>query len=581
MGNDMDEKASLNRPSPQHHAQSPSSSTWLQRLRRNVIMLTLVLIPLYFFRGHQLFSTGPKLHLYHGEDIQWTSCGEITDHALECATLDVPMDHFNASSSGDKTFSVPILRMRGHEAKQGKNLLLNPGGPGNSGVGFLYRVGEALNLMVGEGYHLVSFDPRGVNGSNPGALCYPDGDTRQLRSGKRDKDIVQDSADVYAWAKNYARACEETTSEHGQYVNTPQTAADMNSILDVLGQDKLDYWGLSYGTLLGQTYAMLFPERAGKMIIDGVANVFQYYTSEPKLEMMTDTVNTLEGFYDECFKAGEICALTRVAKDKKELKDKIESLSEQLKRQPMSVYINSTHYGTIDYTTLWHDAFFRTVYTPITWYGVAERLAKLLEGHPEDFFLRFGLQSSGMMGVDAFDFIMNNDGLTGPEHWPQDREALLERIMPNLTSSRFAPTLNERFYIKQQWRFPRHNFYPKGPVKLSTPLLILTQNYDPVTPAVSALSAKEAFPGSKIVKMNGYGHCSIAHPSSCYVGYVRKFLYQGELPAEDVTCEVDGPFIFNPENPGDESVPEDIRGDEDKLRLFEAQRYFYMKMAGA
>lgn len=544
------------------------------------MLSSVPLVALYLYKGHQPFSSELKLHNYTGESIQWTSCGEITKHPLECATLDVPMDHFNATSSGDKTFSIPILRMRGHEAAQGQNLLLNPGGPGNSGVGYLFRVGEALNIMVGEGYHLVSFDPRGVNGSKPEALCYPDKETRQLRSGKRDRDVVQDSADVYAWAQNYARACEETTGEHGQHVNTPQTAADMNSILDALGQEKLDYWGFSYGTLLGQTYAMLFPDRVGRMVIDGVANVFEFFSSEPKMQMMTDTENTLEGFYDECFKVGETCALTSVAKDKNDLKRKIETLSEELKKQPMSVYVNSTHYGTIDYTTLWHNAFFREIYTPITWFGLADKLAKLLEGKPGEFFLKFGLHPSGMMGVDAFDFVMNNDGLTGPEHWPQSREALLEKILPNLTSSRFAPTINERFYIKQQWRLPRHNFDPKGPVPLATPFLILTQKYDPVTPVASALSAQEAFPGSKLVTINGYGHCSVAHPSSCYVGYLRKFLYKGELPADDVTCEVDGSFIFDPENPEVDSVPEDIQMDEEKLRLFEGQRYFMMKMMG-
>lgn len=82
-----------------------------------------------------------------------------------------------------------------------------------------------------------------------------------------------------------------------------------------------------------------------------------------------------------------------------------------------------------------------------------------------------------------------------------------------------------------------------------------------------------------MVTMNGYGHCSVSHPSNCYVKYVRDFLYEGKLPEDDVTCEVDGPFIFDPENPREESIPEDIRKDAERLRLFEAQRYFFMKLS--
>jgi pimeloyl-ACP methyl ester carboxylesterase len=106
---------------------------------------------------------------------------------------------------------------------------------------------------------LLGFDPRGINGSHPLATCYPTPEAYRELSRVRDRNIVEDSAELFAWAANNVRACDDTMGEHGRYLNTPQTATDMNSILDAIGQQDMYYWGFSYGTLLGQTYATLFP----------------------------------------------------------------------------------------------------------------------------------------------------------------------------------------------------------------------------------------------------------------------------------------------------------------------------------
>lgn len=112
-----------------------------------------------------------------------------------------------------------------------------------SGAEFVYRRGKQLSEIVGDGYHLLSFDPRGINGSGPLASCYPDKKAAQQLSDVRDTEIVHDSPEVYAWTQNFVKACEATTGEHAGYINTPQTAADMNSILDAVGQEDLAYWG--------------------------------------------------------------------------------------------------------------------------------------------------------------------------------------------------------------------------------------------------------------------------------------------------------------------------------------------------
>jgi pimeloyl-ACP methyl ester carboxylesterase len=120
------------------------------------------------------------------------------------------------------------------------------GGPGGSGVEFLFRRGKQLSEIVGEGFHLLSFDPRGINSSQPLASCYPTQEARRDLSPVRETELVHDSPELYAWTQNYVRACADTMDEHGAYINTPQTSADMNSILDAVGQEDLVYWGFRY-----------------------------------------------------------------------------------------------------------------------------------------------------------------------------------------------------------------------------------------------------------------------------------------------------------------------------------------------
>lgn len=418
---------------------------------------------------------------YAGEHISWERCGELANgRPLECSTIDVPMDQFDQENSGDKTFSIPLVRLRGKNATQ--NLLLNPGGPGGSGTEFIYRKGEQLNSIVGEGFHLLGFDPRGVNESRPLASCYPDGETRRKLSSVRDSNPLEDGPEIFAWTTNFVRACADIMGEHGKYVNTPQTAADMNSILDAVGQNDMVYWGFSYGTLLGQTYAALFPERSKRVIIDGVVNQNDWYTGLDDFESLEDTEKVLDGFFDECIKAGKNCTLSSHADSKEGLKDKILSLVNDLKDQPLSVYVNASVYGTLDYQKILHEAIFTALYKPLGWYDLADRLAGILEGNATEALLAYGLENTSWNQTgEAYNFVLLNDGLTGPEHWPEDREALLDMFTPFFNSTLFGAVQIHTYFEKQQWTIPStHKYVPKNGVSTAHPLLILSTTYDPV-----------------------------------------------------------------------------------------------------
>jgi len=492
---------------------------------------------------------------YAGEQISWKRCGEAGGRPVECSQIEVPMDQYNATSSGDKTFNISLVRLRAENAT--KNLLLNPGGPGGSGAEFIFRKGKQLSDIVGNGFHLLSFDPRGINGSTPAASCYPSKKVKRAHSGVNSVDVVVDSPGMYAWTNNFVKACRDTMDEHGAYINTVQTAADMNSILEAVGQEDMVYWGFSYGTVLGQTYASLFPERSERVIIDGVANNFRWFDSvydnygDAIEESLSDTENVLAGFFDQCIKAGHNCTLGSLASSKEELERLVFDFSAKLREQPLSVYVNNTLYGLLDYPSLWYNGIFPALYKPAAWYSLSENLYRLIQGNATAAWLSYGIEEPFGIEGEGNQFVIYNDAKTGPAYWPQDRESIVKAQIPISNSSTFAPTENETPYAKQQWAIPRtHNFSQPELVNTAHPLLILSTTFDPVCPLKSAKTAYGAFNGSQLIEVEGYGHCSIAMPSTCLAMHVRNFLYNGTLPDEYTRCEVDGPYFIKPEDDG-------------------------------
>ncbi|EGS22393.1 uncharacterized protein CTHT_0019240 [Thermochaetoides thermophila DSM 1495] len=496
-------------------------------------------------------SSIPSPVTYPGERISWIPCGTLNNELLECTNLSVPIDHFSERSS-DKTFTIPLIRLRSNRTSDTPlpNILLNPGGPGGSGTQFVYRLGAKLRDVLGDGVHLIGFDPRGVNGSIPRASCYKTPELRERLGFVRDKKVVEDSGELWAWSQNFAKACQETMGPHGKYINTPQTAADMNSILDALGQRGLWYWGFSYGTLLGQTYAALFPERTERVVIDGVANQWDWYESRLDKEMMTDTDAVWNGFIEECIKAGKWkCDLAQLASTKEELADMLLREIGKLRDDPVPVYVNAEKYGVLDYWDILYGGIFPALYKPASWSRLASNLAALLKGNATPAFLEYGQKSPFDLEGEAFKVISLNDGLSGPAHWPNTRKALLDELIPFFNQSLFSEDAFDFYFSKQAWTIPRTHTYspPKrgvSVVQTAHPILILSTTYDPVCPLMSARAASQAYAGSRIVEVKGYGHCSTAVPSRCVANHVREYFYEGKLPKEDVQCEADGSPYF-------------------------------------
>ncbi len=197
--------------------------------------------------------------------LTWKDCGTEDYPALQCASLKVPLDH--AAPRG-RQITLALSRIP-HTAKtyQGP-LLVNPGGPGGSGLTLAGFVASALPEPVAAQYDVIGFDPRGVGASRPALNCRP-GHFDPVRPDSVPSTRALERANVTR-AKAFAAACGEKYGDLLPYIDSVSAVRDMDAIRAALGAKRINYFGYSYGTYLGAVYGRLFPERVRRMVLDSV-----------------------------------------------------------------------------------------------------------------------------------------------------------------------------------------------------------------------------------------------------------------------------------------------------------------------
>ncbi|MFF6832717.1 alpha/beta hydrolase [Streptomyces sp. NPDC012438] len=199
--------------------------------------------------------------------LAWTDCATKAYPKLQCATLEVPLDHDDPAG---RKVTLALTRVQ-HTAEtfQGP-LLVNPGGPGGSGRGMAGYVAASLPPEVAAQYDVIGFDPRGVGKSEPALDCLP-GHFAPVRPDSVPRGSRAERTGTER-ARAFAAACGEKYADVLPHVDTVSTAKDLDAIRDALGAPRLNYLGYSYGTYLGAVYARLFPDRVRRMALDSVVD---------------------------------------------------------------------------------------------------------------------------------------------------------------------------------------------------------------------------------------------------------------------------------------------------------------------
>ncbi|KAI8816137.1 Alpha/Beta hydrolase protein [Fimicolochytrium jonesii] len=531
------------------HLYAPRNKGVLRRVAAAGLALVLIagVATSGFFLGRQVHSGEDPIDATY---VNWKPCQE----KFYCGKLRVPLDHKDPEG---EQITLALIKLPASNKPSLGSLFVNPGGPGGSGVEFVQRAGDDLHKIYDGRYDLVGFDPRGIGQSNP-VRCFPDANTHrlfELPSQHIDFDVPGSYEADFARAQVLAGLCGKNAARILAHMTTADVARDMDLMRKAEKQEYLHYWGFSYGTILGQTYANMFPHNIGQFIIDGVASAlswaeghdFGFIPNTTNAEWVTHLYEVYDKFAASCEAAGPSrCALARDS-EKHSVSKRLKNLRANLKLHPL-ITTDAEVAGVVTHETF-DAASFRLVYIPHAWpkyalaFAAAEKgngtlLQNLVVKKPEELCPRFDSPDiESTLGVYCSDATPKPANLT----YVREQAEVAVRKYP-FVGQMMAGVIN----ACAVWPKVGESRYT-GPwtAKTNNKILILGNTFDPVTPIESAELAASLLPNSVLVRHHGYGHCSNAQPSKCTNEVIRRYLVDKKAPKEAVTeCYADlEPFM--------------------------------------
>jgi pimeloyl-ACP methyl ester carboxylesterase len=465
-----------------------------------------------------------KLSDYYKQELDWNRCYENFD----CATLKVPID-YQAMKTG--TFDISVLRYNAQDPKRRiGSLIVNPGGPGASGVDYAYNAEYIFDPDLTDRYDIVGFDPRGVNRSAP-ISCLTDAQTDASYASDSKVDSTAEFKKAIAESKDFIAKCEANTNHLTSY-STANAARDMDLLREALGDEKLNYMGKSYGTYLGALYANLFPDKIGRVVLDGAV--------DPNISDLEMSKSQAVGFD---------LALNSFIKD-------------CLSRKNCPLQGDEVQ-ATTQLLTIWQSAAItplpqdrgdgdkRLVTESLLVIGTASALYDSEEGWPElrrairealdgygDTYLKLadqysGRQPDGSYSNNEFDSgaIIDCLDFADPRSVNQIRKDAAEIAA---AAPAFGPYLAYSGLLCKYFDAPAPVEVTR--TKTETPIVIIGTTGDPATPYAWAQGLAKVLPNSRLLTFVGDGHTGQGRGNGCVDDAIDAFYLDGELPAQGLRC---------------------------------------------
>ncbi|MEV8596958.1 alpha/beta hydrolase [Streptomyces sp. NPDC052012] len=447
----------------------------------------------------------------------------------QCTTMQAPLDWDRPDG---ETIGIALIRVRTGADAGGRigSLLFNFGGPGVSGVATLPALASAYEKLR-DRYDLVSFDPRGVGNSN-GVTCLG----AEAMDGMSQQDLNPDDgeAEIKDRLQNqleYAAACERNSGRMLPHVGTEDAARDMDLMRDLLGDDKLHYFGISYGTELGGVYAHLFPHHVGRAVFDGVV--------DPTLDQLEQALAQTEGFQLAFTHFAQWCVRTGCAlgDSPEQIEALVMELEAELDDEPLPV-------GDDDLVltgSLLINAIVQSLYQETSWPALEVGLQEVVEGDGDTLLNlaqalaarnRDGSYSNELDAQIAITCADRSDRYTV--------EQLLETAPKfEAASPLFGDTMLWGALQCAGWPVPGKAEHPDVRAPGAPPILLVGNTGDPATPYEGAARMAEQLGTGVGVELTykGEGHGAYNSGNSCVQNKVNAYLLEGRLPAPGTVCE--------------------------------------------
>ncbi|MUL45550.1 alpha/beta hydrolase [Mycobacterium sp. CBMA293] len=469
-----------------------------------------------------------------GSPLQWSPCQTTTADSqsripkgAECAMLSVPVDY--SKPDGDVT-QLALIRIKATGDKIG-SLVINPGGPGESGVSAAVSLLNNIPDSVRQRFDLVGFDPRGVGSSKPAVWCNSDADNDRQRADPQVDYSPAGVAHIESETKDFVQRCvDKMGKDFLANVGTASVAKDLDAIRAALGDDKLTYLGYSYGTRIGAQYAEDFPDKVRSMILDGAV--------DPNADPIEADINQAAAFQGAFNNYAADCATNPdcpLGTDPTKINDVYHSLVDPLVQKPAPTKDpRGLSYG---------DALVGTIlplYSPAMWKDLTAGLTELKGGHG-DIMLKL---ADAYMGRDSDGHYDNSTdarvAVNCVDEPPvTDRAKVIDEdkrtreVAPFMSYGQFtgdAPLGTCAF-----WPVPPTSKPHKIAVKGLPPTLVVSTIHDPATPYKAGVDlAKEL--GGGLLTFDGTQHTVVFQGNTCVDDHASSYLINGAVPDAGAKC---------------------------------------------